>query len=315
MFSLGDPVEFTVALEPRDDGWVWAAPEWARYWLSPPSFEVFEGGEWRGAVPEQVRTRSGSALFSRCLTGSVRASGECRPLSWVCEVDGWRVVVETSTESGNVLGGDTVVRTKVQSATAYLEVSVDCPPPVYVCCLTATVSWLVLVTVSDQPLFSTTKEFRMNPVETPLAAKTEIMEPPVKSRFLSREDLLGAANHLKEEEKKIEGLGTLLLSEITGDVRAELIGQQATGMMADTKKFDRKGYERTLIQAGVLDPTSAPGARTTLFRLGDMDRVMKIGGAKIADIVDVIERLSSLGQYSGAAEGNSETTPSDAGTS
>jgi hypothetical protein len=136
-----------------------------------------------------------------------------------------------------------------------------------------------------------------------------------KVQYLSRTELLGFANKLKEETRVIDGLGTLLLSEVTAAVRADLIGQQATGMMADQKKFDRKGYEKTLVQAGVMDPASPPGGRVTLFRPGDMDQVFKIGGQKIADIVDVIERLSSLGEYSGAAEGNSEATPSDAGTS
>jgi hypothetical protein len=149
-------------------------------------------------------------------------------------------------------------------------------------------------------------------------------EAPVKQQeipvdngpvYLTRDAMLSAANKLKEETKNVEGLGTLLLSEITAETRADLIGQQATGMMADTKKFDRKGYERTLIQAGVMDPQSPPGGRSTLFRPGDMDRVMRIGGGKIAEIIDTIERLSSLGQYSGAAEGNSETTPNGAGTS
>lgn len=151
----------------------------------------------------------------------------------------------------------------------------------------------------------------MNPVDSPV--REEIKET-IKN-LLSREDMLAAANRLREETVEIDGLGTLLLSEITGEVRANLIGQQATGMMADTKKFDRNGYERTLIQAGVMDPSSPPNGRSTMFRMGDMDRVMRIGGSKIAEIVDGIEKLSSLGEYAGSAEGNSGSTPKGAGTS
>lgn len=159
----------------------------------------------------------------------------------------------------------------------------------------------------------------MNPVSDvqvdKIVAPPREKEEPVANKFLSRDDMLSAANRLREEEVEIKGLGTLLISEITAEVRANLIGQQATGMMADQKKFDRNGYERTLIQAGVMDPLSPPHGRSTLFRLGDMDRVMKIGGSKVADIVDAIERLSSLGEYSGAAEGNSESTLKGDGTS
>lgn len=149
--------------------------------------------------------------------------------------------------------------------------------------------------------------------ETP--AKPDEQQTEVIKRFLTREDILSAANKLKEEETQIEGLGTLLLSEITGSVRADLIAQQATGMMADQKKFDRQSYERTLIQAGVMDPSSPPGGRTTLFRMGDMDRVMKLGASKIETIVTTIERLSSMGESAGVAEGNSATSRNGGGTS
>lgn len=149
----------------------------------------------------------------------------------------------------------------------------------------------------------------MNPAtETPTKQQSE-------NKFLSRDDFLGHAGVLREKEVDIKDLGVLLISEITGDVRAELIGQQFSGMIGDVKKFDRKAYERTLIQAGVIDPDSPPGGRRPMFRPGDMDRVMRLGAGKITEIVDAIEELSGLGDHSGAAEGNSETTPNGAGTS
>lgn len=142
----------------------------------------------------------------------------------------------------------------------------------------------------------------------------EAVESEAK-KFVSRDEWLNLAGHLKEEEHYIEGLGLLLLSEISGDVRADIVANQSIGLLADQKKIDAKAYQRTLIQNGVVDPTSPPNARTAMFRPGDMDRVMKLGGSKIAEIVDHIERLSGLGQYSGAAEGNSDASQNGASTS
>lgn len=134
-------------------------------------------------------------------------------------------------------------------------------------------------------------------------------------KFVSRDEWLNLAGHLKEEVHYVEGLGKLLLSEIAGDVRAEIVAEQSVGLLADKKKIDAKQYQRTLLLNGVVDPNSPVGARASLFRPGDLDRVMKLGGGKIAEIVDHIEKLSGLGQYSGAAEGNSESSPNDASTS
>lgn len=133
--------------------------------------------------------------------------------------------------------------------------------------------------------------------------------------FASRDEWLNLVGHLKEEEHTIEGLGKLLLSEIAGDVRADIVAAQSVGLLADKKSIDAKAYQRTLLQNGVVDSTSPVGARTSLFRPGDMDRVMKLGGGKIAEVIDHIERLSGLGQYSGVAEGNSETSQNGASTS
>lgn len=142
-----------------------------------------------------------------------------------------------------------------------------------------------------------------------------VVSDPAEKKFASREDWLNEAGVLKEEEKHVEGLGLLLISEITGDVRAEIVGSQSEGLLADKRKIDAKQYQRQLILAGVVDPTSPKGDRKPMFRQGDMDRVMKVGGGKIAEVVDVIEKLSSLGQYAGAAEGNSDGTQNGATTS
>jgi hypothetical protein len=149
-----------------------------------------------------------------------------------------------------------------------------------------------------------------NQTETPIEVTT-----PTEKKFASREDWLNNVGVLKEKEVEIEGLGLLLLSEITGEARAEIVGWQSVGLLADQKKIDAKMYQRQLIQAGVVDPSSPPGDRKPMFRPGDMDRVMKIGGGKIAEIVEEIEKLSALGAYAGAAEGNSDSTQNGASTS
>jgi hypothetical protein len=148
----------------------------------------------------------------------------------------------------------------------------------------------------------------MSPVKS-----AEAVAPGTK--FVSRDEWLNLAGHLREEEHTVDGLGTLLLSEIAGDVRADIVAAQSVGLLADQKKIDAKAYQRTLLQHGVVDPNSPPGARTSLFRPGDIDRAMKLGGGKIAEVIDHIENLSGLGQYAGAAEGNSETSRNGDSTS
>jgi hypothetical protein len=150
-------------------------------------------------------------------------------------------------------------------------------------------------------------------VETP--AEDAVVVEDEGEKFVSRDEWLNLAGHLKEEIHYVEGLGRLLLSEIAGDVRADIVAQQSVGLLADQKKIDAKLYQRTLLLNGVVDPSSPQGARASLFRPGDLDRVMKLGGGKIAEVVDHIEKLSGLGQYSGAAEGNSETSQNGGSTS
>lgn len=157
----------------------------------------------------------------------------------------------------------------------------------------------------------------MNPLEASAIEKIEV-EKIVRdevAKFLSREDWLNNAGILKEAEIEVEGLGHLVVSEITGDQRAEIVGHQSEGLLAEKRKIDAKAYQRSLILAGVVDPASPKGDRKPMFRPTDLDRVMKIGGGKIAEVVDAIEKLSALGNYSGAAEENSGGTQNGAGTS
>lgn len=155
----------------------------------------------------------------------------------------------------------------------------------------------------------------MNPSDTGSATVEKAEQKPAV-KYATREDWLSCAGKLNEEERTITGLGEMLLGEIGADVRAEIMTeQQSIALFAEgaAKKIDRKWYEKKLLLAGVLDPNSPAGARTPLFRQGDLDSVMRIGGAKIAEVVDAIERLSLMGRYMPSAEGNSNGSPNSAG--
>lgn len=143
-------------------------------------------------------------------------------------------------------------------------------------------------------------------------------EPAVEaaSEFVGRDAWLGVGSKLAEDVVDVEGLGKVLVSEITAKVRAEIMTIQSTGLLTETgKSIDHLRHQKTLLLAGVIDPASPEGARTPLFKTADIDKVMELGASKVEKIIDAIERLSKLGRYASSAEGNSATTPSDAGTS
>ncbi len=144
--------------------------------------------------------------------------------------------------------------------------------------------------------------------KTPPAAETDLEQPvPVANGFASRAQILDAAGSFAEEEHDLEGVGKLLLSEISGAARANILGQMATAIEGNklTDPSWTTKYQKTLLQHGVVDPASPAGARVPLFKDGDMDRLMQLGGAKIQDVVDAVERLSRMGRYQESAEGNS----------
>ena len=163
----------------------------------------------------------------------------------------------------------------------------------------------------------------MNPSETAAKPTSKTADHPdeavvAEAPFASRDDWLAAAGRLAEERKYVEGLGWLLLGEIGADVRADITTEQSAVLLTPEdkpRKLDRRAYERRLLLHGVLDPASPKGNRLPLLQPGDIDRVFKIGGAKIGAVIDTIERLSLLGRYAQSAEGNSNGTPSSAGIS
>lgn len=134
--------------------------------------------------------------------------------------------------------------------------------------------------------------------------------------FVTRDLWLGAGQKLQEAWLDIEGFGKVLVSEITAEARAQIMTIQSTGLLTEVgKSIDHLRHQKTLLGAGVIDPASPETARQPLFQASDLDKVMKMGASKIASIIDKIEELSKLGRYAASAEGNSATTPSDAGTS
>ena len=136
-------------------------------------------------------------------------------------------------------------------------------------------------------------------------------------KYASRDDILDAAGKVAEEEHEIEGIGWLLLSELSGEARAKVLGKMGMAI-EDGKLVDpawTSAYQRLVLLHGVVDPSSAAGARLPLFREGDMDRLMRLGGSKITEAVAVVERLSKMGRFQESAEGNSAAPPSGDSTS
>lgn len=134
--------------------------------------------------------------------------------------------------------------------------------------------------------------------------------------FVTRDAWLAQAGKFREDTLTVDGLGKLLLVELSGVARASIQAQQSAGLLGDVKRVDVGAYQRAVLLAGVADPSSPAESRRPLFQQGDMDKVMQIGGGKIALVVEAIERLSGLDVGAvKSAEGNSDGTPSDAGTS
>lgn len=133
-------------------------------------------------------------------------------------------------------------------------------------------------------------------------------------KFVNRNEFLSAAGKLAEKEIEVEDIGWVIVSELTADERADVIGKQAT-MLNSKNELDVKSYQRSMLMYGLVDPESPPGKRTKMLRPGDVNEMMRIGGGKLQILIDAIERLSAMGRHSELAEGNSETTLNGAPTS
>ncbi len=141
--------------------------------------------------------------------------------------------------------------------------------------------------------------------------------PAAPNGFASRAQILDAAGNFTEEEHDLEGVGKLLLSELSGAARAGILGELGIAIQDNrlTDPLWTERYQKTLLGHGVIDPSSPPGDRKPLFKQGDLDRLMQLGGAKITGVVDAIERLSRMGRYQESAEKNSAGTQNGASIS
>lgn len=154
------------------------------------------------------------------------------------------------------------------------------------------------------------------------------MEAPVKQveaassapRFiaLTPQQLLAAAQEGREEKVvAVPGLGDVLIGEISGIDRADILSAQVAQAQAET--FDVKGYQRKLLLASVLDATSPEGERTLAFTSNaEASTFMRLGGSKIRALIDAIEEFSGMQAKAkdavDAGKDDSKSTPSSPGT-
>lgn len=124
------------------------------------------------------------------------------------------------------------------------------------------------------------------------ATEAQASAPNVKA--LTPAQLLAAAERGREEKViAVPGLGAVLIGEITGVERADILSAQVE--MARQDKIDVKGYQRKLLLAAVLDPTSPEEARTNAFLSnGEAATFMRLGGGKIRALIDAIEEFSGM---------------------
>ena len=141
---------------------------------------------------------------------------------------------------------------------------------------------------------------------------------PASNGYADRATLLALGGELEEATVTIARKGkpslTLLIRELTGDERADLITKQAAAYQAG--KVEIKQYQQDLMVAGIADPASPEGARLPLLKSGDAGAIMKLGGSKVKIICDAIQELSGMTPEAQAdAEGNSAAIPSAGSTS
>lgn len=128
------------------------------------------------------------------------------------------------------------------------------------------------------------------PTTTPVRASASA--PDV--RALSPQQLLAAAEKGREETiVDVPGLGPVLIGEISGTERADILSHQVE--LARKDRVDVKGYQRKLLLSSMLDPTSPEGERTPAFTSNaEASTFMQLGGGKIRHLVDEIERFSGM---------------------
>lgn len=122
-------------------------------------------------------------------------------------------------------------------------------------------------------------------LDTDITAEPEVAATPV-----GRDAFLGHSGKLREDTVTVPELGGVLVKELNGNERAEVIETQAQR----GGRVDVKGYQRLLLLHGLADPDSPEGARTPLLRKEDLDQAMRLGAGTIELLCERIEELSGL---------------------
>lgn len=135
--------------------------------------------------------------------------------------------------------------------------------------------------------------------------------PPAKRAPLSRDAFLSSLGKLAEEDVEVDGLGTVLVREMTGKQRAQLL--EVLAPAASGGKADLVRYQQMLLELGLVDPADG---QPLLDMQTSADVLAGLGASKIEQLCSAIERVSGLSKSANErAEKNSETTPSSDSTS
>lgn len=123
---------------------------------------------------------------------------------------------------------------------------------------------------------------------------------------ISRGDFLArVGDGLAEELVEVEGLGKVLVRELSGAARARVLAVLAPAASGGVPDFER--YQEMLLQLGLVDPSDGQ----PLLDMKTVKDAMKLGGSKVEALCSTIERLSGLDKSAQkSAEGNSLSTPS-----
>lgn len=123
---------------------------------------------------------------------------------------------------------------------------------------------------------------------------------------LSRDAFLSHVGKLAEEAVEVPGMGRVLCRELTGSLRATVLGILAPSVQ-EGGKADIGLYQEYLLRFGLIDPAD----NQPLLDVSTAKKAMELGASKVEVLCKTIERLSGLdGKAVESAEKNSESIPS-----
>lgn len=128
---------------------------------------------------------------------------------------------------------------------------------------------------------------------------------------LSREAFLLHVGKLAEETVEVPGMGNVLCRELTGSLRATVLGILAPSVQ-EGGKADIGLYQEYLLRFGLIDPAD----NQPLLDVETAKKAMELGASKVEVLCKTIERLSGMdGNAVESAEKNSGSIPSSDSTS